>query len=197
MTPHPEALYFHIARRALDGIENETDEFQRAQRIGTAIVFSALTLEAFINQQFGQHQESRKIIGDEKGISLAAKWLLLPLLLGAQKTFERGAEPFQKFDELVRLRNTIFHFNPTEPFDATGRKPHKRFFSDLVKDIEAGRSYFNVIEKMIRKLHELTDNKTEMPRFLAGNEYLTTIWLDIRAPIEFTASTSSTLISAN
>jgi hypothetical protein len=32
MRPHPEALYFHIARRALDEIEQETDEFQLAQR---------------------------------------------------------------------------------------------------------------------------------------------------------------------
>jgi hypothetical protein len=60
MRPHPEALYFHIARRALDEIEQETDEFQLAQRVGTAIVFSALTLEAFINQQTasGNHRSN-------------------------------------------------------------------------------------------------------------------------------------------
>ena len=82
MRPHPEALYFHIARKALDQIENETDEFQRAERVGTAIVFSVLTLEAFINQQFGLNSELRQVIEDEKGFSLKAKWSLLPLLLG-------------------------------------------------------------------------------------------------------------------
>jgi len=190
MRPHPEALYFHIARKALGQIEDETDEFQRAQRIGTAIVFSALTLEAFINQQFGLNPESRQVIMEEKGISLKAKWLLLPLLLGGKKTFERGAEPFQKFSELVALRNTIFHFNPTESVDVAAAKPQKRFFSDLVKDTELAKAYFNVVEKMIKKLHELSDSKTEVPNFLAGNEYLTTIWLDIKAPIELSAGSA-------
>ena len=114
---------------------------------------------------------------------------MLPLLLGGVKTFERGREPFQKFSELMALRNnTIFHFNPTNPVDNS--KPHKRFFSDLVTDIELGKSYFNVVEKMIRKLHELTDCKTEIPQFLDGIEYLTTkrIWIDLAVPIEFAGS---------
>jgi hypothetical protein len=190
MRPHPEALYFHIARKALDQIENETDEFQRAQRVGTAIVFSALTLEAFINQQFGLNPESRKVIKEEKGISLKAKWFLLPLLLGGKKTFDRGAELFQTFSELVALRNSI-HFNPTESVDVTASRPQRRFFSDLVKDIALAKAYFNVIESMIKKLNELSDNKTELPKFLAGDEYVTTIWLDIKAPIELTAGTAS------
>jgi hypothetical protein len=111
---------------------------------------------------------------------------LLPLLLGGKKTFERGAEPFQKFSELVSLRNTIFHFNPAASVD-NGR-PHKQFFSTLVKDIKLGKSYFDVVEKMIRKLHELTDGKTKIPQFPGGSEYLTTIWIDLAAPIEFAGS---------
>ena len=113
----------------------------------------------------------------------------MPLLFGGKKTFERGAEPFQKFSELVALRNTIFHFNPTDSVDVTASKPQKRFFSDLMKDTGLAKGYFNVVEKMIRKLHELSDSKTELPNFLAGDEYLTTIWLDIKAPIEITAGT--------
>jgi hypothetical protein len=191
MRPHPEALYFHIARKALDQIENETDEFQRAQRVGTAIVFSALTLEAFINQQFGLNSELRQVIEDEKGFSLKAKWSLLPLLLGGKKTFNRGAEPFKKFSELVSLRNIIFHFNPTRSVDVTASKPQKQFFSNLVKNTELAKAYFNVVEDMIRKLHELSGGKTELPKFLAGDEYLTTIWVDIKAPIEFTPGTAT------
>jgi hypothetical protein len=186
MRPHPEALYFHIARKALEEIEQETNEFQRAVRVGTAIVFSALTLEAFINQQFGMHPETIEVIKEEKGFQLEDKWASLPLLLGGKRPFDRGAEPFQEFSELVSLRNTIFHFNPTRPVD-NGR-PHKQFFSILVKDIKRAKSYFDVVEKMIRKLHELTDCKTEIPEFLGGSEYLTTIWQDLEVPIEFAGS---------
>lgn len=73
MKPHPEALYFHIALKALAEIEQETDEFQIAMRVGTAIVFSALTLEAFINQQFALHPEPTEVIKDEKGMTPGAK----------------------------------------------------------------------------------------------------------------------------
>jgi hypothetical protein len=128
MRAHPEALYFHIARRVLDGIDDEGDEFQLGQRVGTAIVFSALTLEAFINQEFGLHSETQKIIREEKGISLKAKWLLLPLLLRSDKTFDTGGPPFQKFNELVTLRNSIFHFNPTTPLTHILRTLAKYFF---------------------------------------------------------------------
>jgi hypothetical protein len=41
---------------------------------------------------------------------------------------------------------------------------------------------------MISKLHELTGGKTELPNFLSGSEYLTTIWVDIRAAIEIETS---------
>jgi hypothetical protein len=192
MRAHPEALYFHIARRVLDDIEHEKDEFELAQRVGTAIVFSALTLEAFINQEFGLHPETRKIIEEEKGLTLKAKWLILPLLLQCSSTFAITEMPFQKFSELVTVRNAIFHFNPAN-FDpnkafAPQKKPRDRFFSDLVKDIELAKSYFGVIEKMISKLHELTGGKTELPKFLSGHEYITTIWGDIRAVIEISTS---------
>jgi hypothetical protein len=191
MRAHPEALYFHIARRVLDGIDDEGDEFQLAQRVGTAIVFSALTLEAFINQEFGLHSETQKIIRDEKGITLKTKWLLLPLLLRSEKSFETGGQPFQKFSELVALRNAIFHFNPTTPFDPHPKHPSKIFFSDLVKKVDIAKSCFNVVEEMIRKLHELTEGKTEIPHFLHGTEYLTTIWSDIKVLIEIEAPQGS------
>jgi hypothetical protein len=177
---------FSYCPPALDNIEGETDEFQLAQRIGSAIVFSALTVEVFINQEFGLHSETQKIIKEEKGLTLKAKWLLLPLLLQCNATFETGAMPFQKFSELVTLRNTIFHFNPTEPFDPQPKTPSRRFFSELVKDIGLARSYFDVVEKMITKLHELTGGKTELPTFLRGDQYLTSLSIDSNALVDMT-----------
>lgn len=182
MRPHPEALYFHIARKALDRIEEERDEFQLALRVATALVFSALTLEAFINQQFEQHPETKKLMADEK-FSLTTKWLMLPLLLGGKTTFHKGKPPFQKFSKLTKLRDDLVHFKTPKKIDLTDHKSSKQFFSYLVKDFELARCYFNVVEEMIRKLHELTDYKTEVPAFLSGTEYLTTIWAD--ASIEF------------
>jgi hypothetical protein len=144
---HPEASYFHVARNALDSIENETNEFRLAQRIATAIVFSALTLEAFINQQFGLHAETRKFLENEKTISLETKWLLLPLLLQSTKTFDPGKAPFQNFHKLVAIRNSMVHFNPSGTVDWTNRRPNQRFFPDRVKDIKLAMLCFQVVEE--------------------------------------------------
>jgi hypothetical protein len=182
---HPEALYFHIARRAIDGIEQEKDEFVLAQRVATVIVFSALTLEAFINQEFALHPETKKLIDDEKGITLPAKWLLLPLLLQSSKTFDRGGAPFQQFAKLVKIRNAIVHFEPGRAFQRNPNPdPAKMFFGDLVKNVSLAQSCFRVIDEMIRKLHELTAGKTEMPKFLSGNEYLLSISVEHTVAIE-------------
>jgi hypothetical protein len=93
--------------------------------------------------------------------------------------------PFQKFSELVTLRNTIFHFNPAEhSFDSHPKIPSRRFFSELVKDIDLARSYFDVVEKMITKLHELTGGKTELPAFLGGDQYLTSLSVEFSALVD-------------
>ena len=52
-----------------------------------------------------------------------------------------------------------------------------------MKRFDLAKSYFRV-EAMIRKLHELTGGKTELPNFLRGSEYLTTIWTDMMVAIE-------------
>lgn len=119
---------------------------------------------------------------DEK-FSLTTKWLMLPLLLGGKTTFDKGKPPFQKFSELTKLRDDLVHFKTHKKIDLTDHKSSKQFFSYLVKDFGLARSYFDVVEGMVRKLHELTDHKTEIPAFLNGTEYLTTIWADFHMSI--------------
>jgi hypothetical protein len=58
---HLETLYYHTAGDAIDSADREQDEFRKAEQISVSIVFSALTLEAYINQQYALHGKTKDL----------------------------------------------------------------------------------------------------------------------------------------
>ncbi len=172
--PHPDALYFHIANDALQAACTEKDALRLQQHVATSLVFSALCLEAYINQEFSRHSETAKIIEDDERLRLESKWLLLPLLLGASRTFDKGAGPYQAFSELVTLRNQrLVHFKPhKETLTAvrSARQPRK-YLVDLLENIDLAEKYVGCVSKMIKDLHDLTGARTRLPEFLTGHRY--------------------------
>ncbi len=180
MRPHPEALYYHVAQNAVKAARGEADEFRRKQAVATAMVFSALCLEAFINQEYMIHPEICKVLEDGDRLPLSTKWLLLPLLLGAEATFNKGASPFQTFQELVWNRNQrLVHFKPQQEMH------QKIYFGDLVNDVTRAELYANCVGDMIRELNRISSGKTSLPPFLTGSEYLSEVWVDAVIPIEW------------
>lgn len=140
MHPHPESLYFHIAKGALEEAFSETDEFKIAQQIATSLVFSSLCLESFITQQYMKHEQTKKIIEDDDVIKLESKWLMLPLLLGQKNTFEKDRSPFQDFHSLVNTRNQrLVHFKPHKETRESDKDYSKPYFGELVKDVSYGK----------------------------------------------------------
>lgn len=182
---HAEALYYHIAGDAIGCAKRESDEFGIAQYVCTAMVFSALTLEAYINQQYASHPETKKL--DLRKLEVREKWKMLPLLLGSKTTFDTGAPPFQKFNNLINLRNeALVHFNPIGKAQQSGSG--RKRFSTIVKDLGNAKLYFACIRDMIEHLYKLTSGKTDVPEFLNGARYISTITVDMRASIEILAS---------
>jgi hypothetical protein len=177
---HAEALYYHIASDAIASAEREPEEFSLAQYVSTSMMFSAFTLEAYINQEYKSHAEVAKL--DSGKLNVRLKWGMLPLLLGSKKTFDRGATPFQIFDELIRRRDALVHFKPY-----TGGSDQPERFSVMVKDVGRAKTYFSCIPAMIRELHKLTSGQTVIPEFLNGAKYLSTrtISVSVSIPVEF------------
>lgn len=185
---HAEALYYHIAgdalKQAAKGGKKGKDEFCLAQYVCASMIFSALTLEAYINQEYTSHRETAKI--DVKQFDVSNKWIMLPLLLGGSKTFKKGECPFQTFDGLISLRNNLLVHFKGGPVGKTTDKQTRQPFSAVVKDFERARIYFNCIAAMIKKLNELTSSQTSVPGFLNGERYLATIVVRTSSlPIEF------------
>jgi hypothetical protein len=175
MRPHPEALYYHTAATASQAAEYEGEEFRRKQLVATAMVFSALCLEAFINQEYDWAERR----------PLRRRWLDLPGLLGAPSTFTETSDPFRTFAHLVETRNNrLVHFHPTGETHVSSTTPDRRYFGDLVGDVELCRRYVGCIGEMIRELHRLTGGRTSVPAFLSGEEYLSTVWSSVTVPYE-------------
>ena len=104
---HAEALYYHIAGDAIESAVKETDEFRLAEFVCTAMVFSAFTLEAYINQQYASHEETAKL--DLRNIEVREKWKMLPLLLGQPQTFDVGGPPYQTSQRANNCGTTRYH----------------------------------------------------------------------------------------
>jgi len=87
------------------------------EHAATVHILSAAALEAHINGQAdsliggGKVPNGRKLLEHFDRLPLDGKWLLLPRFLG-MPGFDPGAQPFQGFTELVKLRNDLMHYKP-------------------------------------------------------------------------------------
>jgi hypothetical protein len=176
MDPHPDALYYWIAFDALESAKSEADEFRRKQNVATSIVFSALCLESFINQEFIRHDETKRILERDESLGHETKWLMLPLLLGSKTTFRTDRAPFQTFKDLVYTRNQrLFHFKPHKETRESGKTYKHKYFGELIGDVSLAQRYLKCIGRMMRELNKLTNGQTDIPKFLVGERYLSTV----------------------
>jgi hypothetical protein len=145
------------------------------EHVTMSMVFSALCLETFINQEYEEHLKDHELFEDLERLSLEAKWRLLPLLLGSSETFNTGAESYQTFDDMIFARNQPFvHFKPDKEGQPLRRssKKHKEYWGNLATNIALAEKYLECVGQMIHELHRLTNGKTDATRVLQGGRYI-------------------------
>jgi len=90
-----------------------TEDNHTSQYAIEAYILSVASAEAFLNETIGIAKETRKLQGILtewiEDLEIRKKVLLVPVLLW-NRTFDRGSDPFQSFDVLVRLRNDCVHY---------------------------------------------------------------------------------------
>ena len=132
-----------------------------------SVVFSAVTIEAFLNEAAdcarglsgvpSEPQMTSVFVecmadAEKSRASLESKFALANWILAGEK-LDKGAQPYQDFALMMRLRNDLLHFKGNERFDqnATPEEFHKnliqRFGSRdlLAEDMEAG-SWIHAVE---------------------------------------------------
>lgn len=170
-TAYPEALYYSIAKDAIHTAKGGNDPFVIAQACITALVFSTLVLETFANRELERACPDGSAEGFER-LGTVEKWLVLPRLNNASATFDRGSEPFQTFQEVLRVRNgRLVHYKPWREstyFDK--RDPDG--FDALAHDVVFAERAVASIRGMIRELWRLTGRGNSLPPFLGDLQYV-------------------------
>jgi len=108
----------------------------------------------------------------------------LPLLMGSSTTFDKSNQPYQTFNDLIKTRNNrLVHFKPKAETDKTEKPVKQKYFSELISDVSLAERYWKCVSEMIYELHSLTLGKTEMPNFLKGSRYTSTVWAEFKFKI--------------
>lgn len=133
--------------------------------IATVHLLCVASLEAHINIRAEQLMEGRiwKSFGR---LSIDAKWLFLPRLVGLVG-FDPGAQPFQRFDRLIKTRNKLAHYKPRrEPWTGSGAPPE--FLNDLGLTVKDAERSVSAVRSMVTRLAEqLSEGK---PSWLEAGE---------------------------
>jgi|GEM_PF-3370055 len=195
-----ECLYYHIAQDALGRAKqltqapagNET-EFERKKAVATAIVFTALCLEAFINREYHEHvsatakkhfsHTTAKSASKEKRDTEVAKWQNLPRLLGGTARFDSNAEPFKTFEQLVVFRNTrLIHFLPSKE-GSESLSAGQNAWAEEIGNVQLAERYFACIRAMVDELSRLTNGLTP-PATSFEQPYVRRVWSSLSVPHE-------------
>ena len=77
-----------------------------------AVIFAALTAEAFINYYSVRKSSLTYFKNHFENLQPMQKWLIIPALFNAGNSLEPGKEPLQSLSYLVRTRNDLVHAKP-------------------------------------------------------------------------------------
>jgi hypothetical protein len=118
----------------------------------TVIIFSAFTLEAYINH-YGISRLSRNYFSNYLDkLDLLAKWLVVPRIVTGKK-LDPGSQAMQELSWLVALRNRLVHFK-SKVITVEEIKE-----SDFLWHEDAERA-FNTVKKVVSLLKQI-DAKAE------------------------------------
>lgn len=119
------------------------------EHVGAVHILCAAALEAHVNIRGEQLLSGRHLRTFER-LALDAKWLFLPPLCGLAG-FGPGAQPFQGFDRLVKIRNRLVHYKPErEEWHGTAEPPG--FLVDLGLTMDAADESLTSARGMVCRL---------------------------------------------
>ena len=130
------------------------------KEIAVVHILCAATLEAHVNSVAKEMLRGKEQDLFER-LSLEAKWLFLPRVLGFAG-FDPVCEPFQSFSILLGYRNDLIHYKELREKWVYGSVP--QFINRLGLTVEDSRKSIAAVVGMVRELAQ--QRKTEPPCWL-------------------------------
>lgn len=132
------------AHRYSRGTEKDKDKERRHSM--ACILFSALTLEVYINSQ-GVTKLPEKFWDHLDRISVEAKWLLIPLVV-THHTFDLSEPLWKAFLKLIEWRNFIVHYK--EKF-----KPPQKARTEQILRYDNAKKAIETANEIIKRFKKL------------------------------------------
>jgi hypothetical protein len=135
------------------------------KEIAIVHILSTATLEAHINS-IAHDSLNGKYFDYFERLSLEAKWLYLPKLLGYQ-SFNPRNEPFQSFSRHIQVRNKLVHYKGMQEKWVSGKPP--QFLTQIGLTLSEAEKAIRTAEEMIAAFADL--RKAEHPFWLHAELY--------------------------
>ena len=141
----------------------------RCQHSMEAIVFSALTAEAFINYYATRKTSSNYFSNYLDSLNPMQKWLIIPGLLNSGASFDPGKQPLQGLNELMKTRNRLVHARPQPAITLS----EQGFDTDLLVEhyydpsIDTATKCVETVSCLVSSLHHI--DKSVDTRWLDGD----------------------------
>lgn len=146
----------HLQANSAKSVNEHTNYIMQSRRYAiVSIVFSAFTLEAYIN-----NYAARK--GLEKhldGLSFMNKWIEIPRL-ATGKEFQKNHKCYQDLDELKKLRNKLVH-SKTMKLQEDDEIKVKQVGNDAYLFIHSAEKAVNTIFAVVKCLVELDSDERQ------------------------------------
>jgi hypothetical protein len=124
-------MLFDVAVQAIHSIRAEDDRAGGQLAALTSIVFSVISVEAFLNEMTESAEDNATMDYEPKTVaafvqmmrdiemaSLETKFVFINWILTGN-SLDRSAQPYQDFSSLIALRNQLVHFKPSEIVSGT------------------------------------------------------------------------------
>jgi hypothetical protein len=167
-------LLFIMAKEAAKRAHKARGTLGEQMEVMTTVILCAVVAEAAVNEigeWFEFHRKGPPLSiphGLPYGfddLEVRTKWSLLPFVV-RQKTFERGAEPWQSFDVLIDLRNYIMHLR---------RRPAPKRVRGFLDKKFKGQLEAEVAEWACETMAAMFDRLTEL--FDLPEHWIGLVWL--------------------
>jgi hypothetical protein len=140
--------------------EDMTARGQQERLAAVAVVFAAMTLEAFINYYALTRLGITVAETLDRRVSSKDKWLLFPEL-ATKKEYGKGAPPHQELVKLFKLRDALVHCKPVASFvewsllDGTTLADKTLTGSETLFSEAATCDPIRVVRQAVARLHEI------------------------------------------
>lgn len=107
-------MHYNDARKFADwSVEYADGETNPSIYVRHSIISVVFAAEALINRVLAEFSVDQQVSGILERNGIIEKWCMAPMVCGDRskdvRPFDRGSEPFQSFQELIRIRNWLAH----------------------------------------------------------------------------------------